>query len=136
MTHGIANELTLRNKPETRHKIVIAILGNYGYLAGWTYLLKIYKKRFQFASKSIICNDAFPLFCEGHLKRQRLRRVPPPVDDSSRLLQERSFRRPPELVGQRGEALPQQLPLRVAEQQPLVREKVSLHRLAEGSFPS
>jgi len=97
---------------------------NYGYLQEWTYTLKIHRKRSQFASKSIICNDAFPLFCEVHLKGQP---VPPPPDATSRLPQERSFRRPPELVGQGGEALEEQL---------LLREKVSLHRPAEGSFPS
>jgi hypothetical protein len=41
-----------------------------------------------------------------------------------------------ELVGQGGEALEEQLLLRAPEQQPLVREKVSLHRPDEGSFPS
>src|SRR4029077_11197267 len=119
--------------------LLIAIRGNYGYLAAWTYLLKIYRKRSQFASKSIICNDAFPLFCEVHLKGQRLQRLPPPPDVSSRLPpertprhvslplpHERSLRQPPELVGQGGEALEQQLPLRVPDQQPLVRKKVSL----------
>ncbi|HEX5492183.1 MAG TPA: hypothetical protein VFX07_13055 [Candidatus Udaeobacter sp.] len=48
--------------PDARYKLVIAIRGNYGYLAGWTYLLKIYKRRSQFASKSTVCNDAFPHF--------------------------------------------------------------------------
>jgi hypothetical protein len=38
-------------------------------------------------------------------------------------------------LGQGGEALEQQLPLRVPDQQPLVRERVSLHRPVEGSFP-
>ena len=78
-------------------KLLIAIRGNYGYLPRWTYLLKIYRKRFQFASKSIIYNDAFPLFCEGHLKGQRL--PPPPQDASSRLPHERSSPQPLELVG-------------------------------------
>ena len=128
VTHGIANKLTLRNKArELVIKLLIAIRGNYGYLPAWTYLLKIYRKRSQFASKSIICNDAFPLFCEVHLKGQRLQRLPPPPDVSSRLPQERSLRRPPELVGQGGEALEEQL---------LLRQKGSLHRPAEGSFPS
>ena len=98
--------------------------GNYGYLRAWTYLLKIYRKRCQFASKSIICNNAFPLFCEVHLKGQP---VAPPPDATSRLPHERSFRQPPELVGQGSEALEEQL---------LLREKVSLHRPAEGSSPS
>src|SRR4029077_10985365 len=113
--------------------LLIAIRGNYGYLPAWTYLLKIYRKRSQFASKSIICNDAFPLFYEVHLKGQRLQRLPrlpPPPAASSRLPQERSLRRPPELVGRGDEALEQQLQLS------LLREKVSLHRPAERSFPS
>src|ERR1700745_757550 len=102
-THGIANERTLRNIGEKlAAKLLIAIRGNYGYLAAWTYLLKIYRKRSQFASKSIICNDAFPLSCELHLKDQR---VPPPPDATSRLPQERSFRQPLELAGQGREAL-------------------------------
>ena len=82
-------------------KLLIAIRGNYGYLPRWTYLLKIYRKRFQFASKSIIYNDAFPLFCEGHLKGQRLplpRDAPLPAA-SSRLPHEQSLRQPLELVG-------------------------------------
>ena len=103
VTHGIANKLTLRNKAgQLAIKLLIAIRGNYGYLPAWTYLLKIYRKRSQFATKSIICNDAFPLFCEVHLKGPRL---PPLPDATSRLPQERSLRRPPELVGQGGEAL-------------------------------
>ena len=40
-----------------------------------------------------------------HLKGQRVQRLLPPADDSSRLPQERSLRQPPELVGQGGEAL-------------------------------
>jgi hypothetical protein len=137
VTHGIANKLTLRNKArELVIKLLIAIRGNYGYLPAWTYLLKIYRKRSQFASKSIICNDAFPLFCEVHLKGQlhlkgqvplKGQPLPPPPDATSRLPQERSLRRPPELVGQGGEALEGQL---------LLRQKGSLHRPAEGSFPS
>ena len=97
---------------------------NYGYLPEWTYPLKIYRKRSQFASKSIICNDAFPLFCEVHLKGQPL---PPLPDATSRLLQERSLRQPLELAGQGDKALEEQL---------LPGEKVSSHRPAEGSFPS
>jgi hypothetical protein len=125
VTHGIANELTLRNKTgELAIKITIAIRGKYGYLPSWTYLLKIYRKRSQFASKSIICNDAFPLFCEVHLKGQP---VPPPPDATSRPPRERSLRQPLELVGQGREALEEQL---------LPGEKVSSHRLAEGGFPS
>jgi hypothetical protein len=58
-----------------------------------------------------------------HLQGQPL---PKPPDATSRLPQGRSLRRPPELVGQEGEALEQQL---------LLRQKGSLHRLAEGSFP-
>jgi hypothetical protein len=121
-------------------KLLIAMHANYGYLRAWTYLLKIYRKRSQFASKSIICNDAFPLFCEVHLKSQvhlkgqvhlKDQPLPPPPDATSRLPQERSLRRPPELVGQEGEALEQQLLLRL-----LLRLKGSLHRLAEESFPS
>src|SRR6266576_3600077 len=130
VTHGIANELTLRNKAGNVIKLLIAIRGNYGYLPAWTYLLKIYRKRSQFASKSIICNDAFPLFCEVHLKGQPLQPLqplPPPPDATSRLPQERSLRRPPELVGQEGEALEEQL---------LLRKKGSLRLPAEGSFPS
>ena len=123
MTYDIANKLTLRTRPELVIKLLIAIRGNYGYLPAWTYLLKIYRKRSQFASKSIICNDAFPLFWEVHLKG---RPVPPPADATSRLLQERSLQQPLELVGQGGEALEEQL---------LPAEKVSSHRLAEGSFP-
>ena len=117
----------------TSHKLLIAIRSNYGYLPGWTYLLKNYRKRFQFASKSIIYNDAFPLCCEGHLKGQRLPlpQDAPPPDDSSRLPHEQSSRQPLELVGHGREALEQQLLLRL-----LLREKVSLHRPAEGSFPS
>jgi hypothetical protein len=107
-------------------KLLIAMRGNYGYLPGWTYLLKIYRKRSQFASKSIIYSDAFPLFYEGHLKGQQQAR--PPQGASSRLPQEQSFRQRLELVGHGHEALQQQqLPL---------RKKVSLHLLAEGSFPS
>jgi hypothetical protein len=118
----------LSNKAGVAIKLVIAIRGNYGYLPGWTYLLKIYKKRYQFASKSIICNDAFPLFWEVHLKGQPVQQLPPPpLDATSRLPQERSLRKPPELVGQGREALEEQL---------LPGEKVSSHRLAEGSFPS
>src|SRR5262249_53550574 len=131
MTHDIAYDLTLRNKAWDRYKITIAISSNYGYLPGWTYLLKIYRKRSQFASKSIIYNDAFPLFCEGYLKGQRLPPPPqhaPPQDASSRLPQERSLRQRLELVGHGREALQhQQLP---------PRRKVRLHRQAEGSFPS
>jgi hypothetical protein len=124
-THGIANERTLRNiGGKLAAKLLIAIRGNYGYLAAWTYLLKIYRKRSQFASKSIICNDAFPLFCELHLKG---RPVPPPPDATSRLLLERSFRQPLELAGQGREALEEVLP---------PGKKVSSHRPAEGSFPS
>ena len=104
MTHGLANELTLRNKAKLVIKLLIAIRGNYGYLAGWTYPLKIYRKRSQFANKSIICNDAFPLFCEVHLKGQlHLKGQPPllvPQDVTSRLRQEQSLRQPPGLVGQ------------------------------------
>ena len=111
-------------------KLLIAIHGNYGYLAGWTYLLKNYRKRSQFASKSIICNDAFPLFCEVHLKGQQQQQQlpPPPPDASSRPPREQSFQPPLELVGHGPEALQHQLlpP----------RKKVSLHLPAEGSFPS
>jgi hypothetical protein len=102
--------------------------GNYGYLAEWTYLLKIYRKRSQFASKSIIYNDAFPLFCEVPLKGRPLQPVPPPQDATSRLLQERSLRQLPELVGQEREA--------ALEEQLLPKEKVNSHRRDEGSFPS
>jgi hypothetical protein len=110
-------------------KLLIAIHDNYGYLPAWTYLLKIYRKRFQFASKSIIYNDAFPLFCGGHLKRQHQPlRVPP--DATFRLQLERSFRPLPELVGQEGKALEQQ------QHQRQRKEEGSLHRLAEGSFPN
>jgi hypothetical protein len=95
---------------EVAIKLLIAIHDNYGYLPAWTYLLKNYRKRFQFASKSIICNDAFPLFCGGHLKRQRQSqgRLPVPPDATFRRQQERSFRPLPELVGQEGKALQQQ----------------------------
>jgi hypothetical protein len=65
-----------------------------------------------------------------HLKGQvplKGQPLPPPPDATSRLPQERSLRRPPELVGQGGEALEGQL---------LLRQKGSLHRPAEGSFPS
>jgi hypothetical protein len=72
----------------------------------------------------MVCNDAFPLFCEVHLKGQSLR---PPQDATSRLPQEQSFRQPRELVGQGREALEEQL---------LPREKVSSHRRVEGSSPS
>ena len=79
-------------------KLLIAIRSNYGYLPRWTYLLKNYRKRFQFASKSIIYKDAFPLFYEGHLKGQQ--QVPPRLGDaSSRLPHEQSLRQPLELVG-------------------------------------
>ena len=105
-------------------KLLIAIRDNYGYLAAWTYPLKIYRKRSQFASKSIICNDAFPLFCEVLLKGQP---VPRPPGATSRLPQERSFRQQRALVGHDREAL---------EEQFLPGEKVSSHRPAEGSFPS
>jgi hypothetical protein len=106
-------------------KLLIAIRSNYGYLPRWTYLLKIYRKRSQFASKSIICNDAFPLFYEGHLKGQPL---PPPQDAFSRLPQEQNFRQPLELVGHGREALEQQqLP---------PGKRVSLHQPVAGSFPS
>src|SRR6476660_8210785 len=111
-------------------KLLIAIHANYGYLRAWTYLLKIYRKRSQFASKSIICNDAFPLFCEVHLKGQRVQRVqrlPPRPDDSSRLPQEQSLRQQLELVGQGREALEEQL---------LLRKKARLRQPDEGSFPS
>jgi hypothetical protein len=125
VTHEIGNKLTLRNKARKLIiKLLIAIRGNYGYLPTWTYLLKIYRKRSQFATKSIICNDAFPLFCEVQLKGQA---VPPLLDATSRLPQERSFRQPPELVGQGREALEEQL---------LPGEKVNSHRPAEGSFHS
>ena len=87
-------------------KLLIAIRSNHGYLPAWTYLLKIYRKRSQFASKSIICNDAFRLFCEVHLKGQPL---PPTPDATSRLSQERSLRQPLELAGQGDEALEKQL---------------------------
>ena len=83
----------------------------------------IYRKRSQFASKSIICNDAFPLSCEVHLKGQPL--PPPPPDATSRLPQEQSLRQPQKLVGQEREA--------ALEEQLLPREKVSSHRPAEGS---
>ncbi len=77
VTHGIANKLTLREQGrKLAIKLLIAIRGNYGYLPAWTYLLKIYRKRSQFASKSIICNDAFPLFCEVHLKGQQSTTAP------------------------------------------------------------
>ena len=61
-------------------------------------------------------------------KQQPTRQAPPPPPPgaTSRLPRERSLRRPPELVGQEGEALEQQL---------LLRQKGSLPRLAEGSFP-
>jgi hypothetical protein len=112
-------------------KLLIAIHGNYSYLPRWTYPLKIYRKRFQFASKSIIYNAALSLFYEGHLKgqqQQQQQELPPPPDASSRLPQEQSFRQPLELVGHGREALQhQQLP---------PREKVCLHLPAEGSFPS
>ena len=107
-------------------KLLIAIRGNYGYLAAWTYLLKIYRKRSQFASKSIICNDAFPLFCEVHLKGR-----PPPrplPDATSRLLQEQNFRQPPELVGQEREA--------ALEGQLLPRKRANLQQPVEGSSRS
>jgi hypothetical protein len=141
VTHGIANELTLRNKAKLVIKLLIAIRGNYGYLAGWTYPLKIYRKRSQFANKSIICNDAFPLFCEVHLKGQvhlkgrlQLKGQPPllvPPDVTSRLRQERSLRQPPGLVGPERGVLEQQRLLRL-----LLRQKVRLQLLAEESFPS
>jgi hypothetical protein len=105
-------------------KLLIAIRANYGYLPTWTYPLKIYRKRSQFASKSIICNDAFPLFCEVHLKGQL---APPPPGATFLLPQERSFRQPRALVGHGREALEEQL---------LPGEKVSLHLPADGSFPS
>jgi hypothetical protein len=125
VTYDIANKLMLRNKPGNGViKLLIAIRGNHGYLPGWTYLLKIYRKRSQFASKSIVYNDVFPRFCEVHLKGQP---VPPPPDATFRLPQGRSFRKPPELVGQGREALEEQL---------LPREKASSHRPAEGNFPS
>ena len=102
VSHGIANELTLRNKGKLVFKLLIAISGNYGYLPAWTYLLKIYRKRSQFASKSITCNGAFLLFWEVHLKGQ-----PPlqPPDATSRVRPERGCQRPPELVGQGREVL-------------------------------
>ena len=113
-------------------KLLIAIRGNYGYLPRWTYLLKIYRKRFQFASKSIIYNDAFPLFYEGRLKgQQQVPPPPPPPDASSRLPQEQSLRQPLELVGHGREAVQHQ-----QHQQLPPREKVSLQLPAEGSFPS
>src|SRR5947207_12501489 len=124
VTHDIANKLTLRNKAERVIKLLIAIRSNHGYLPAWTYLLKIYRKRSQFATKSIICNDAFPLFCEVHLKGQP---VPPPPDATSRLPQGQSLRQPPELVGQRREARKEPL---------LPGEKVTSHRPAEASFLS
>ena len=135
VTHGLANELTLRNKAKLVIKLLIAIHGNYGYLAGWTYPLKIYRKRSQFANKSIICNDAFPLFCEVHLKGQlHLKGQPPllvPQDVTSRLRQEQSLRQPPGLVGQEHGVLEQQRLLRL-----LLRQKVCLQLPAEESFPS
>jgi hypothetical protein len=109
---------------ETRRKNYIAIQHNYGYLLAWTYLLKIYRKRSQFASKSITCSAAFPLFCEVHLKGQPLRL---PLDATSRLPHELSFQRPLELVGQRQGA---------GEEQLLQKEKVSSRPPAEESFPS
>jgi hypothetical protein len=126
MTYDIANNLTLRNNAEFTIKLLIAMHGNYGYLRAWTYLLKIYRKRFQFASKSIICNDAFPLFCEAHLKGQPAP-LPLPLDATFRLLQERSLQQPPELVGQGREG---------AQEQLLPREEVTSHQPAEGSFRS
>jgi hypothetical protein len=110
MTRRITNELTAKNKAGHGYKkLLIAILGNYGYLAGWTYLLKIYKKRSQFASKSIAFNNAFPQFCEVHLKGKPLLQPP---DATSRLRPERNLRQLLELVGQRSEALPEQQRLR------------------------
>jgi hypothetical protein len=94
-------------------KLLIAIQANYSYLRGWTYLLKIYRKRSQFASKSITCNDAFPLFCEVRLKGQPL---PQPADGTSHLPREQSLRRPLKLVGQEREA---------REQQRLPKERVN-----------
>src|ERR1043166_279915 len=119
---AISNFEEQRWKPTT--KLLIAIRGNHGYLRSWTYLLKIYRKRSQFASKSIICSDALPLFCEVHLKGQA---VPPSPDATSRLPQEQSSRRRLELAGQGPEVLEEQL---------LPGEKVSSHRPAEGSFPN
>jgi hypothetical protein len=116
----------LRNKDKIPIKLLIAMQGNYGYLAGWTYPLKIYRKRFQFASKSTIYNDASPLCCEGHLKGQWLppRPQPAPLQDaSSRLPHEQSLQQPLELVGRGREALQQQ-----QQQQQLrlqLREKVN-----------
>ena len=114
-------------------KLLIAIHANYGYLRAWTYLLKIYRKRSQFASKSIICNDAFPLFCEVHLKGQPLQPLRPRPDATSRLLQERSLRQPLELVGRGREALQEQQQLLPGV---LLGEKVSSRQPAEGSFRS
>src|SRR4029077_16504677 len=106
VTHGIANKANVEEQGwKLAMKLLIAIRSNYGYLAAWTYLLKTYRKRSQFASKSIICNDAFPLFCEVHLKGQRVQRLLRPPDVSSRLPQERSSRQAPALGGQGGEAL-------------------------------
>src|SRR5215472_11000968 len=107
MTHRIPNELTVKNKVHNSlQKLLIAILANYSYLRAWTYLLKIYRKRSQFASKSITCNDAFPLFFEVHLKGQP---VPPPPDATSRLPREPSFRQPLELDGRGRGAREEQL---------------------------
>src|SRR5262249_35410689 len=106
MTHRIPNELTVRNKVHNSlQKLLIAILANCSYLRAWTYLLKIYKKRSQFASKSITCNDAFPLFCEVYLKGQPVPQpAPQSADATSRLPPEQSLRQLPELVGQGREA--------------------------------
>src|SRR5437762_2511327 len=69
--------------------------------SSWAYLLKIYRKRSQFASKSITCNDAFPLFYEVHLKDQPFRQ---PVDGTFRLPHGQSLQQPLKLVGQEREA--------------------------------
>src|SRR5439155_9706329 len=92
--------------PQLAAKLLIAIFANNSYLRGWTYLLKIYRKRSQFASKSITCNDAFPLFCEAPLLKGQP--LPQPADATSRLPHEQSLRQLLKLVGQGREAWEQQ----------------------------
>jgi hypothetical protein len=90
----------------------------------WIYPSKLYKKRSQFADKSITWKNAFPQFWQAHLRSQQLL---PRVAAIFRPRRERSSRQLPRLVGQDKGAQQQRL---------LARKKASSRQRAEESSPS
>jgi hypothetical protein len=89
----------------------------------WIYPLELYKKRFQFADKSMTWKNVFPQFWQAPLRGQQL----PRVAATFRPGREQSFRQLPKLVGQKKE---------VQQQRLLVRKKASSRRPGEESSPN